>query len=162
MVFANSFKGRNDSEILNNAILGKGKDGIVIIGPRENEADSERDFWLLDSAVLLPSNTTVILQNCTLKLSDECRDNFFRTANCGFGFEECEELSNIHIIGVGRCTLVGADNPRATGDDSKILANPCPHAKADVLKYASWIACPSLKSSTVTGFPKFSFFLYQQ
>ena len=78
MVFANNFTGKSDSEILNNAICGKDADGIVVITPRQ--IDKTRDYWLLDSAVLLPENTTVVLQNVKLKLSDRCRDNFFRTA----------------------------------------------------------------------------------
>ena len=64
MVNANEFKGNNDSEIINNAIKNRHSDGIVIIPPREQENDKERKFWLLDSAILLPENTVVILQNC--------------------------------------------------------------------------------------------------
>ena len=64
MVYANQFSGNNDSEILNAAILGRDNDGIVIITRRESENEPERDYWLLDSAILLPENTTVILQNC--------------------------------------------------------------------------------------------------
>ena len=52
MVYANKFSGKNDSEILNNAVKGRGSDGIVVISPRE--IDNTRDYWLLDSAVLLP------------------------------------------------------------------------------------------------------------
>ena len=51
MVFANDFKGKNDSEILNNAVHGRDSDGIVVITPRA--VDGTRDYWLLDSAVLL-------------------------------------------------------------------------------------------------------------
>lgn len=72
MVFANNFKGKNDSEILNNAVKGRGKDGIVIISPRL--IDETRDYWLLDNAILLPENTTVVLQNVKIKLSDRCRE----------------------------------------------------------------------------------------
>ena len=61
MVIANNFTGANDSEILNNAVQNRGADGIVVIPPRQ--IDETRDCWLLDSAVLLPENTTVILQN---------------------------------------------------------------------------------------------------
>ena len=127
MVYANQFSGNNDSEILNAAILGRDNDGIVIITRRESENEPERDYWLLDSAILLPENTTVILQNCKLKLSDRCRDNFFRTANCGLGIEDPKPISNVHIKGEELCILEGADHPRATGDGGKILHAPCPH-----------------------------------
>jgi hypothetical protein len=85
-----------------------------------------RDWWLLARAILLPENTTVLLQNCRIKLSDKCRDNFFRSANCGLGIENPLPIGNIHIRGVGDCVLEGADHPRATGDSSKFIACPCP------------------------------------
>jgi hypothetical protein len=136
MVYANDFTGKNDSEILNSAVRGRDDDGIVIITPRRLP---ERDFWLLDEAVTLPENTTVILRNVKLKLSDNCRDNFFRSANCGLGIEENIPLKNIHIKGEGLCLLEGADHPRATGDGGKLLHAPCPHYAEDVCKIADWI-----------------------
>ncbi len=138
MVFANDFTGVNDSETLQNAIKNRHADGIVIIQPRLSSTEPERTYWLLDSAVLLPADTTVILQNCTIKLSDNCRDNFFRTANCGMGIEFPERIKNIHIRGEGLCTLIGADHPRATGDGSKILAVPCPYEAQDILRLGKW------------------------
>lgn len=135
MVYANDFFGKTDSDIINSAIENRDSDGIVIIGPKS----SERNYWLLDNAILLPSNTTVILQNCKLKLSDQCRDNFFRSANCGLGIEENEPVFNIHIKGEGNAELEGADHPRATGDESKILKKPCPFTVEDICKYADWV-----------------------
>ena len=139
MVYANDFLGNTDSDILNSAIRGRDSDGIVIIGPRESGVESDRKWWSLDTAILLPSNTTVILRNCKLKLSDGCRDNFFRSANCGLGIEENEPLSNIHVKGEGNAVLEGADHPRATGDGSKVLKNPCPFTVEDICKYADWV-----------------------
>lgn len=140
MVNANSFLGINDSEILKDAVKGRDKDGIVLIPPRNSKTDPERDWWLLDSAILLPENTTVILQNCKLKLSDRCRDNFFRSANCGLGIEDPAPISNIHIRGEGICILEGADHPRATGDSSKLLHAPCPHLPEDICRIdADWV-----------------------
>jgi len=139
MVNANDFCGKNDSEILNNAVRGRDRDGIVIIPPRCRDTESERDFWLLDSAVLLPENTTIILQGCKLKLSDRARDNFFRSANCGLGIAYPERIHNVHIRGEGLCVLEGADHPRASGDSSKILRAPCPHFPEDICRLADWI-----------------------
>lgn len=139
MVNANAFSGANDSEIINNAIKNRDSDGIVIIGPRECAVEPERKTWLLDSAILLPDSTTVVLQNCTLKLSDRCRDNFFRTANCGIGIEYPEKISNVHIRGEGLCVLEGADHPRATGDGSKMIHTPCPHLPEDICRVADWV-----------------------
>ena len=137
MVYANDFSGSNDSEILNNAVSGRDPDGIVVITPRR--VDGSREHWLLDSAVLLPENTTVILQNVRIKLSDNCRDNFFRSANCGIGIESPAPVKNIHINGEGFALLEGADHPRATGDASKLLHSPCPHFPEDICRVADWI-----------------------
>src|SRR5665648_337919 len=46
------------------------------------------NVWLLDDAILLPGNMTVILDNCTLQLSDKCRDNMFRSNNVGIGITD--------------------------------------------------------------------------
>ena len=137
MVIANNFTGSNDSEILNNAVQNRGADGIVVIPPRQ--IDETRDYWLLDSAVLLPENTTVILQNAKIKLSDRCRDNFFRTANCGLGIEDPSPIRNVHIRGEGVCLLEGADHPRATGDSTKLQHAPCPHFPEDICNIADWV-----------------------
>jgi hypothetical protein len=137
MVIANNFTGANDSEILNNAVQNRGADGIVVIPPRQ--IDETRDYWLLDSAVLLPENTTVILQNAKIKLSDRCRDNFFRTANCGLGIEDPSPIRNVHIRGEGVCLLEGADHPRATGDSTKLQHAPCPHFPEDICNIADWV-----------------------
>lgn len=139
MINVNDFIGLNDSEIIQNAIDKRGADGIVIISPRECENEPDRKIWILDNAIILPENTTVILRNCTLKLSDRCRDNFFRSANCGIGIEEPEKIYNIHIKGEGVCVLEGADKPRATGDGGKRLHAPCPHLPEDVCRVADWI-----------------------
>lgn len=79
------------------------------------------NVWLLDSAILLPSNMTVILDNCTLQLSDKCRDNMFRNEHVGIGITDPEWSHNINIIGIGEVYLKGANNPRATGDSHRVL-----------------------------------------
>ena len=152
MVIVNDFDGLNDSTIIEKAIKNKNSDGIVIIPPRVSENEPERSTWILDRAILIPENTTIILVNCKIKLSDECRDNFFRTANCGMGIEFPKKIQNVHIKGIGNCVLEGADHPRASGDSSKILANPCPYTDEDLCKYAYWVSDESKKS----GKPSFS------
>ncbi|MDY5015176.1 MAG: hypothetical protein SO063_03830 [Eubacteriales bacterium] len=139
MVDANLFPGADDNEILENAVRGRDGDGIVVIPPRRQTTEPERDWWRLDRAVLLPENTTLVLRSCRVKLSDRCRDNFFRTANCGMGFAEPERIRNVHIRGEGLCVLEGADHPRATGDGSKLLARPCPYLDRDLCRYADWV-----------------------
>lgn len=137
MVNVNDYLHGSDNEAFEQAIAARGRDGIVLVPPRENP--DGRTHWLLDRAILLPANTTVILQNATLKLSDRCRDNFFRSANCGIGIEFPERMENIHIRGEGFCLLAGADHPRASGDGSKLLHVPCPHMPEDICRYADWV-----------------------
>ena len=139
MINVNNYNGLSDNEVIENAIQNRTSDGIVLIPPRVSDLEPERDYWLLDRAILLPANTTVILQNCTIKLSDRCRDNFFRSANCGLGIADPERIQNIHIRGEGLCTLQGADHPRATGDGGKILACPCPYEPEDLCRLAPWV-----------------------
>lgn len=139
MTNVNDFKRMTDNETIEAALENIGADRILVIPPRVSDTEPDRNHWLLDRAILIPENTTVILQNCMIKLSDRCRDNFFRSANCGLGIAYPERISNIHIRGEGLCVLQGADHPRATGDGSKILANPCPYTQEDLCRLADWI-----------------------
>lgn len=93
--------------------------GTVVVPPRVPDAASRRTYWLLDHAILLPSDITLVLDGCKLKLSDHCRDNFIRSANCGIGVTDVRPLHNIHIVGEGHAVLEGADRPRASGDSAK-------------------------------------------
>ncbi|MBX3180036.1 MAG: hypothetical protein KF886_22020 [Candidatus Hydrogenedentes bacterium] len=120
-VTPNDFTG-SDSERINKAIAVAAQTGARVVVPRRNlAADGARDVWLLDTAILVQSGTILDLENCHLKLSDQARDNFIRSANCGLGITEIKPLENIHIRGVGRVVLEGADRPRATGDSAKTL-----------------------------------------
>ena len=149
MICINDIKGINDNDIIERAIEKRGSDGIVVIPPRKSDTEPDRDFWLLDRAILLPENTTIVLQNCRIKLSDKCRDNFFRTANCGLGIAYPEKIKNVHIKGEGLCILEGADHPRATGDGGKILACPCPYETEDLCNFADWISEEDKKSGNI-------------
>lgn len=139
MIFANDFCCATDSETLEKMMEARGEDGIVVIGPRCSLVEPERKYWLIDRAILIPENTTVVLQNATIKLSDSCRDNFFRTANCGLGIETPSEIHNVHLRGEGLCVLQGADRPRATGDGSKVLSCPCPYSEGKPYEESDWL-----------------------
>ncbi len=93
----------------------------MVIPRRNVVGDGERDVWMLDSAILVPGDTELVLDNCHIKLSDRCRDNMMRSANCGVGITEIEPISHVRIRGVGKVLLEGADRPRATGDGAKTL-----------------------------------------
>ena len=117
----NAFEG-SDVARINQAIAIGARSGRRVIIPRCNVTHyGDRDIWLLDSAILLHSNTLLELENCHIKLADRCRDNIMRSANCGMGIETIEAMHNVHIYGTGSVLLEGADRPRATGDGRKVL-----------------------------------------
>lgn len=85
------------------------------------DAGDGRTHWLIDRAILLPGNFTLNIVDCMIQLSDICRDNFIRSANCFVGVRTVEPIENITIRGIGNAVLRGADHPRATGDSAKQL-----------------------------------------
>lgn len=115
----NSFEGTDTERIVQAIQEANGTSNLVRI-PRVN--DNGTNIWIIDSALLLPSNITIILDNCTLQLSDISRDNMFRSDNVGEGIENPKWNENINIYGFGKATLRGASNPRATGDGARTLA----------------------------------------
>ena len=128
----NQFEG-SDTQRIQAAVDKAAKTIGKIVIPYNNSNGC--DVWLLDSAVLLPSNITVVLDNCTLQLSDKCRDNMFRSNNVGSGISNTVWNENINIIGVGDVYLKGANNPRATGDSGKTLSlNP----EKDIKETGDW------------------------
>lgn len=121
VVTPNEFEG-TDVERINQAIRAAAEAGCRVVIPRVNVRGAERrEVWLIDSAILLRNNTTLELDNCRIKLSDRCRDNMIRSANCGLGITDIRPMQNIHIRGIGRVVLEGADHPRATGDSAKTI-----------------------------------------
>ena len=116
----NDFTG-SDIEKINAAIQAAAACGCgkTIITSRRADAVSERNFWLVDSAVLLPDNLSLIIRDTKIKLSNACRDNMIRSANTLI--DTVPDCSNISIIGEGKAILEGADIPRATGDAVKVL-----------------------------------------
>ncbi|MBR9800442.1 hypothetical protein GYB59_01490 [bacterium] len=120
-VTPNDFNG-SDVERINQAIEVAAETGTRVVVPRWNQsANGMRNLWLLDSAILVRSNTVLEFDNCHVKLSDRCRDNFIRSHNCGLGITEIETIENVIIRGRGRVLLEGADRPRSTGDSAKTL-----------------------------------------
>jgi polygalacturonase len=118
----NQFEG-NDIQRIRSAIEAAKTSTRKVTIPSRNANGT--NIWLLDSAILIPGNMTILLDNCTIQLSDQCRDNMFRSDNVGIGISDPVESENISIIGMGDVILKGADNPRATGDGARTLTlNP--------------------------------------
>jgi Glycosyl hydrolases family 28. len=120
----NKYKTGTQSERIQKAISEAKNTTRKVVIPKYDVV-SKKSVWLLDQAILLPSDFELELNNCTIKLSDKCRDNFIRSANAGLAIKDIIPSKNIRIIGKGNVLLEGADHPRATGDHNKTLSlNP--------------------------------------
>ena len=72
--------------------------------PRMNKK-SGQPLWLIERAILLPSDFTLTLRDCLVRLAPGTRDNLIR--NAGAGKEPVEGNDNIRILGVGNAVLSG-------------------------------------------------------
>ena len=104
--------------------LGKRRPAVQMHGNYGISTMEERDIWVIDSAILIPGGVHLVIDNTTVKLSNICRDNMIRSANCGENCNTVAPLKNIRITGIGNAVLEGADIPRATGDGGKPLCKP--------------------------------------
>ncbi len=117
-VTPNQFSG-TDTERIQQAVDAAKNHGDIVRIPAWNANGSFT--WKVDKAILLPGSITVLLDNCTIQLSDSCRDNMFRSSNVGEGITQPGWLQDISLTGIGKVVLKGADNPRSTGDGARQL-----------------------------------------
>lgn len=75
--------------------------------------------YLIDRAILVPSDTTVIVDNCTVKQNDLVFDNVFRGNNLiingidPYGVPiDVTPIHDIRIIGKGDAKIIGTDKPK--------------------------------------------------
>ena len=104
--------------------IGKRRPAIQFDGGNGISTMEERDIWVIDSAMQIPADVHLIIDNTTVKLSNICRDNMIRSANCGLNCKTVAPMKNIRITGIGNAVLEGADIPRSTGDGAKPLYKP--------------------------------------
>jgi polygalacturonase len=78
----------------------------------------KKDFFI-DRAILLPSDTTVVIDSCTIKQNDCVYDNVFRGDNLLLsGIDphgipiDVTPIRNIRIIGKGDAKIIGTDKPQ--------------------------------------------------
>lgn len=106
------FFGATDAQTIQNAVNYAAEHdlGRVVI-PRYN-ARTGATVWNIDTAILLPSNMTVVLEDAHLRLADGCFDNIFRNKNCmtPVGNTLEGEQHNIHILGSGNALLDGGNH----------------------------------------------------
>lgn len=72
--------------------------------PRFNKARGE-PVWLIDRAILLPDDFTLVLRDCLVRLSPDTKDNIIRSAGASGG--KLTPNKNISILGVGNPVLSG-------------------------------------------------------
>lgn len=75
--------------------------------------------YFIDEAIVLPSNTHVVIDNCKIKQNDKVFDNIFRGANvivdpsAPYDYPlDVLTIENIKIEGRGNAKLIGTDVPR--------------------------------------------------
>ena len=118
--------GNSDSESINRAVRLASESGVgKVIIPRIN-ARTGKALWDIDSAILIPSDMYILLDNCFIRQADGCFDNVFRTANTyADGFSTLEkEHRNIHIEGVGNAIIDGGVHNGLTEKTSQKDGNP--------------------------------------
>ncbi len=103
----------SDSEAIRNCFADAEK-----VGAPKTVVFDGKDFFI-DEAIVLSSDTHVIVDGCTLKQNDEVFDNIFRGANVivnpddPYGYPlDVVEIKNIKIEGRGNAKLIGTDVPR--------------------------------------------------
>lgn len=81
----------------------------VVTIPKVNPNDPDGgSVYELGEAIVLPSNTTVKLDNCTLRLKVGVICNIFISEGCyEQSMTESQELKNIKVIGIGNAVLDG-------------------------------------------------------
>lgn len=102
--------GKTDSESIQNAVNMAKKTGVnKVVIPRENERTGSFE-WIIDVAILLPSDIQIVIDNAHLTQATGCFDNVFRNEN--YYNEELRvkpegEQKNIHINGIGNAVIDG-------------------------------------------------------
>lgn len=126
MITSNQFIGETDSKSIQNAVDYAHKNGYNSVTiPRINERTGE-PIWNIDTAIILPSEMEVILDNAHLRQADGCMDNIFR---CFADPEKeghtlSEQKHNITIRGTGHAVLDGGNPNGLTQKTSLVDGNP--------------------------------------
>ena len=100
---ASQFPGKNGGERIQVALDSMGtKPKVIHVAPQGPDLDGR---WVLTAAILIPSNTTLILHGARLFMADQVSDNMLRNLHAETGDERRDE--NIHILGLGGAELDG-------------------------------------------------------
>lgn len=113
--------GDTDSISIQNAIRAAKESGIdSVVIPRMNERTG-KPYWIIDEAILLPSDIHILLENCHLIQADGCFDNVFRNENMYTEGSNtaAREQRGIRITGVGNAVIDGGVHNGLTENTSE-------------------------------------------
>lgn len=118
--------GKTDSESIQNALDYAHKIGANSVTiPRINKRTGDC-VWVIDKAIILDSNTEIILDNCYIKQAKDAYDNVFRNfEDISKGHTLSEQKRNIVIRGTGNAVIDGG--PPNDLDQETSLTNGLPH-----------------------------------
>ncbi len=120
---------KNDSMTIQGAIeyAYKNNENKITI-PRINKRTGE-PLWVISETIYIPSDFTVVLDNCRLKMADGVYCNMFCNKNA---YEsECGQQKNISIIGIGNAVLDGGLPNGLTEKTS--MTNGFPHIEKNTM-----------------------------
>ena len=105
------FMGKTDSESIQNAINAAEKGPIRTVSIPRFCARTCSEEWIIDKAILLPSNLTVVLDDCHLTLKKDVYENVFRNKNMYTDISTKAEgkQHGIRIIGFGNAIIDGGE-----------------------------------------------------
>ena len=114
----NQYKKGSDSDRIEAAINDALKTGINSIEIPRIDLVRGKTEWLVDRAIVLPSDFTLNLNNCLVRLAKGAKDNII--TNSGARTSPLSENNNIRIIGKGNAVLSGGveSNFNPPGDRS--------------------------------------------
>lgn len=100
--------GETDSVSIQNAVNLAHELGAKVVIPRKNFRTGKGE-WSITETILLPSDITIILDNCYIRQADGAFCNVFRNKNAGIIGKDAvdSEQKNIKIIGEGYSILDG-------------------------------------------------------
>jgi len=104
-VSPNAFETGSDSDRIEAAVaraVESGERSVEI--PRLN-ARRGQPLWLIERAILVPSDFTLVLRDCRIQLAPGTQDNLIR--NAGTAQKPMASDRNIRILGIGNAVLSG-------------------------------------------------------
>lgn len=95
-----------DSDMINAAIADAARTGSMVVISKVNERTG-KDVWDITKTIVLPSNTTLIFNNCHLRLGDGAVCRMFVNENYDLPLTKENMQQNITIKGIGNALLDG-------------------------------------------------------